>query len=208
MKKLLLSSVAAAVVLSSGIGFGEKAEAATTNYLSASIVKKAKAGTLTIDGFKIGSKAYSYYQNKKYVHDGARIYAKTNGYVASYNDKAFVDLQKGVKLKDLKITRFVDYSVSNDRNIKLEQILNKYGKPALSEVTDDGYGNVKRVDVYKNITFYYQGYEDNLKLDGVVIKHNKTKQDLQKWMDYASGEMEFDVDKNQEYITSSEWADL
>lgn len=211
MKKLLGTTIAASLLFT-GLTAGHEAEAAKANinYLSASNVAKAKAGTLSMDGFKIGSKASTYINSRKYNKDGTREFSKEYLY-SDYDDRAFVDFQSSVSGSKRVITRIVDKRISSMRIVERGEVLAKYGKPLMTDVVTDKYGESKQVDMYKNITFFYAWDTDEDKapiLDGVVIMHNKTKSAQQKWFDYATGEADYSVDGMLDYITSSEWAAL
>lgn len=210
MKKVIGTTIAASLLFG-GLTAGHEAQASSNvNYVSSSIASKAKAGTLTMDGFKIGSKASTYYKSSRYSKDGTRIFAKSS-YISSYDDRAFVDFQSKTTSSKRIITRIVDRDISDKRTIEAGEIEGKYGKPLKTETVVDDYGDAKRVDMYKYITFFYEWDQDRDKapiLDGVVIMHNKTKSAQQKWFDYATGEADYSVDGMLDYITSSEWAGL
>lgn len=209
MKKLLVTSALAGVVLSTSL-FGGEAEAAKSNlnYLSSSVVKKAKAGTLTMDGFKIGGKALTYSKSTKYIVRSNRVFETREEY-----DRAYVDFQNKVSGSKRVVTRIVDKDISDKRTIERNEIIKKFGNPLMTETYNNpaNYLFSRTVDVYKNITFFYRWEADDSStpiLDGVVIMHNKTKSAREKWFDYATGEANYMVDEMNEYISSSEWSDL
>lgn len=212
MKKLLLAGVSTAVLLSSGFVATPKAEAAEANinYLSSSVVAKAKAGKLTKDGFRIGKAASYYNKSSRYYKEGTREFGKE--YISRHeHDKAFVDFQAKISSSKRVVTRIVDRDIDDKRTIEQGEIEGKYGPALKTDTVIDEYGDAKRVDMYKNITFFYAWDTDRDKapiLTGVVIMHNKTKTAQQKWFDYATGEADYDVENMQDYITSSEWAGL
>ncbi|UTH16711.1 hypothetical protein [Macrococcus epidermidis] len=213
MKKLLLTGVSTAVLLSSAFVAAPKAEAATEaniNYLSSSVVKKAKAGKLTKDGIQIGKLASYYNKSNRYEKDGTREFGKGNVYWGSA-DVAFVDFQSKISSSKRKVTRIVDKNIDDKRTIEQGEIEGKYGKPLMTDTVVGDYGEAKRVDMYKYITFFYEWDTDDDKapiLTGAVIMHNKTKSAQQKWFDYATGEADYTANNMNEYITSSEWAGL
>lgn len=212
MKKLLLTGVSTAVLLSSAFVATPKAEAAKSNinYLSSSVVKKAKAGKLTKDGFQIGKLASYYNKSSRYSKSGTREFSK-DSYIWDDSDVAFVDFQSKISSSKRKVTRIVDKDIDEQRTIEQGEIEGKYGKPLKTDTVYGDYGENKRVDMYKYITFFYEWDTDDDKapiLTGAVIMHNKTKSAQQKWFDYATGEADYDAENMQEYITSSEWAGL
>lgn len=213
MKKLLLTGVSTAVLLSSAFVATPKVEAAEANinYLSSSVVKKAKAGKLTKDGIQIGKLASYYNKSSRYNKDGTREFGKESLYWDD-TDRGFVDFQSKVVSSKRKVTRIVDKDIQDKRIIELGEIEGKYGKPLKTDtVIDEDNGKAKRVDMYKYITFFYKWDTDDQKtpiLDGVVIMHNTTKTAQQKWFDYATSESDYDVLNMNEFITSGEWAGL
>lgn len=214
MKKTL-SLVTISSVLLSGVFMNETAHASGTganiNYASKAIAKKAMAGTLTMDGFKIGTK-YSSYLNRDDIwrDDLYRVFDIDPG---SFTDEDFVmaDFQNKVSMKKRVITRIVDKYVSNKRNISRNNMLKVYGKPLKTERLDApaNYEKSKIVDMYKNITFFYQWESRDgfvPKLHGVVIMHNKTKSAQNKWFNYATGQADYSTNNMEKFISSSEWA--
>ncbi|WP_414053040.1 hypothetical protein [Macrococcus animalis] len=212
MKKLLLTGVSTAVLLSSAIVAAPKAEAAEANinYLSSSVVAKAKAGKLTKDGIQIGKLASYYNKSSRYIKEGTREFGKE--YISDYvNDKGFVDFQSKISSTKRKVTRIVDRDIDDKRTIEQGEIEGKYGKPLKTDTVVGDYGETKRVDMYKYITFFYawDSYDDKAPiLTGAVIMLNKTKSAQRKWFDYATGEADYDVENMNDYITSGEWAGL
>lgn len=212
MKKLLVAGLSTAVLLSSTLVAAPKAEAATSNinYLSSSVVAKAKAGKLTKDGIQIGKVASYYNKSSRYSKDGTREFSR-DSYVWDSSDVAFVDFQSKIASSKRKVTRIVDKAIDDQRTIEQGEIEGKYGKPLKTDTVIDEYGDAKRVDMYKYITFFYAWDTDEQKapiLTGVVIMHNTTKSAQQKWFDYATGEANYSAKNMNEYITSSEWAGL
>lgn len=213
MKKIIVSAVTASVLFA-GLGVSNEAHAAESNinYLSSSIVKKAQEGKLSMDGFSIGKKASIFNKSSKYYKDGTREFSKQ--YISSYStrqDCAFVDFQSTTPSTKRVITRIIDKDINDKRTIERGEIIGKYKEPIKSDVVVNRWNESKQVDMYKNITFFYKWDADEDKapiLDGVVIMHNKTKSAQQKWFDYATGEADYDVENMNDYITSSEWADL
>ncbi|TDM41560.1 hypothetical protein ETI10_00295 [Macrococcoides goetzii] len=217
MKKLLVSSVAASLLVSGLVSVNE-AEAAKANidYSNPSVAKKAKAGKLSMDGFIIGEKVAKYYNNKRYYNEDGRLFwlqANNVWYYESNYDAAFADFQssKKIGLKNKKITRIVDKNIDNKRIVPRTKMLKVYGKPLRTQTTIASYKNddSKIVDVYKNITFFYTykiGYNEAPKLESAVIFHNKNNADLEKWYYYAANDAGSDGNMMNEYITSSEWA--
>ncbi|WP_414049211.1 hypothetical protein [Macrococcus animalis] len=214
MKKLLLTGVSTAVLLSSAIVAAPKAEAAEANinYLSSSVVAKAKAGKLTKDGIQIGKLASYYNKSSRYIKEGTREFSRDSYYISeASSDVGFVDFQTKISGSKRTVTRIVDKNISAKRTIEQGEIEGKYGKPLKSDTVVDNYGDAKRVDMYKYITFYYAWNTDDQKapiLTGAVIMHNKTKSAQRKWFDYATGEADYKVSNMTEYITSGEWAGL
>lgn len=213
MKKLLLAGVSTAVLLSSALVATPKAEAATANinYLSASVVAKVKAGKLTKDGIQIGKLASYYNKSSRYSKSGTREFSRASYISDNYTDVGFVDFQSKISSSKRKVTRIVDKDIDEQRTIEQGEIEGKYGPALLSDTVINEWGEAKRVDMYKYITFFYEWDTDNDKapiLTGVVIMHNTTKSAQQKWFDYATGEADYKADNMTEYITSSEWAGL
>ncbi|WP_414054308.1 hypothetical protein ACMGE6_02310 [Macrococcus equi] len=212
MKKLLVAGLSTAVLLSSTFVATPKAEAAEANinYLSSSVVAKAKAGKLTKDGIQIGKLASYYNKSSRYYKEGTREFGKEDPWYSSH-DRAFVDFQVKVASSKRKVTRIVDREIDDKRTIEQGEIEGKYGKPLKTDTVIDNRGYAMRVDMYKYITFFYKWDTDEQKapiLDGVVIMHNTTKTAQQKWFDYATNEADYNVNNMNEYITSSEWAGL
>ncbi|WP_414044939.1 hypothetical protein ACMGE7_02010 [Macrococcus equi] len=214
MKKTL-SLVTISTVLLSGAFMNETAQAdgtgANINYASKAIAKKAMAGTLTMDGFKIGTK-YSSYLNRNDIwrDDLYRVYDIDPG---AFTDEDFVmaDFQNKVSMKKRVITRIVDKYITNKRTISRSTMLKVYGKPLKTERLDAprDYDKSKIVDMYKNITFFYEWESRDgfvPKLEGAVIMHNKTKSAQNKWFNYATGQAGYSTDYMEKYISSSEWA--
>lgn len=218
MKKLLVSSVAASLLVSGLVSVNE-AEAAKANidYSNPSVAKKAKAGKLSMDGFVIGAKAWKY-NNSQYYRDGFREFwpESQDGYHPNDDDEddvAYVDFQSSSKIssKNKKITRIVDKNIRNFRTIYRSKMLKVYGKPLRTQTTiaSSEYDYSRVVDVYKNITFFYsykEGYNEQPMLSSAVIFHTKNNSDLEKWYYYAANDAGSNGNTMTEYISSSKWA--
>lgn len=198
MKKLLLSSIATAVLLSTGIGFGEKAEAAKVketkiDYLSKTTAKKVKDGKInSLDGIKLDT------PKSKYVGISEYNICCTQEIVEIRNSYNSEMLDFDYSKPNAVFTRLVDY-VYWDKNrdkLTLSNMRKLYGKPkkGYSLVFKDNNQVFYQVDIYKNHSFFYR-YERyvgikrvDIKLDSVVYHGKEIKNHLSTWKNYLKGE--------------------
>ncbi|WP_414043895.1 hypothetical protein [Macrococcus animalis] len=185
MRKLLVTGLAAGLVITS---VNIQAEAATPkkiNIATEAFAKKAKSGKMTINGLKAGQKV-SYYKNKKgIVFEDFLIGNKPgNDSVRSANALAFTNFQEKVPFLKRTISQVNTSDIKAVSRKKIHQI---YGKPLYSIRigihSEKGY-----VDFYKNIKIISSDRynADRTKLVNVVVdriallKANDLKS-LKKW---------------------------
>lgn len=185
MKKLLVTGLAAGLVLTS---VNVQAEAATPkkiNIATEAFANKAKSGKLTINGLKAGQKV-SYYKNKKGIHYEDFLVGNKPGYdsVRSPNALAFTNFQENVPFMKRTITQV---NADNIKAVSRKKIHQVYGKPLYS-IRIGIHSEMGYVDFYKNIKIISsERYnKDHTKLTNVdvdriaLIKANDLKT-LKKW---------------------------
>lgn len=153
-----MATIAGSIFVSNLMVGGQAEAKSQIKYTNPVTVKKAKAGTLSMDGIKIGTKIKKYSND---LLDYRKIMIPEYTFVKD-NDVMFADFQAGKSTSSLYVTRIVDKNVDEKFSITRNQMLKLYKKPLMSDemINPEAYGTSRRVDVYKNITFFYEWTTD------------------------------------------------
>lgn len=202
MKKIIIASLASAIILSTGITTNH-AEAVTKKsvYLNKITANKILSGKYSFGGVKLGSKFSSYNKNyvftnsilsngdpkqykKKYADSVSYIKETSLGRVIGYSD-----LQEATPFSKKRVNR-IKLTAGYEEEVTPKQMLKYYGKPKYTAKSNAGCCAVK-ADVYNNATIYYYypvNSSQKMKLVAIDIYKYKNTSEMKKYVKYLNKE--------------------
>lgn len=200
MKKIIIASLASAIILSTGITTNQAdAVAKKSIYLNKTTANKILSGKYSFGGIKLGSKFSSY--NKNYTFSNSYLsighenqFKKKYADTVSYNPNTTLgrvsgksDLQENM-LFTKKIVNRVQLWVDDKNTTTPKQMQKYYGKPKYTAKSGAGCCFV-RAEIYNTATMYYYipfTKSQTMKLAAIDMYKYKNTTEMKKFARYLN----------------------